>query len=804
MKNNYSAMLAASAKSDLHGIPHDIAESSELDSLLSVKQQGDNSRYLDFLKIRLTQAWHNLLERRAFNDARIQVQSAPNLVRRSIKPQSWYKKNRTADQKLALNYSALLRRSILLILIVAQTVMGTSYLSSLLPYQGWGQINFAQAWSLNSEAALYSIMPYVVQSIIIGLFAILFAWISIGFWTAVMGIILSLFGWDKYTIKIPKDPAAHINPSHRTALVMPICNEDVARVFAGLRATWQSLNETGQLGLCDFYILSDTNDADLYANELKAWARFIDEVGAASNVFYRHRERRVKRKSGNIDDFCRRWGGQYEYMMILDADSVMTGDCIVNMVAMMELKPKAGIIQSPPKTIRMRTLYGRVQQFANQTYSNIFSGGTHFWQLSEAQYWGHNAIIRLKPFIEHCILTPFHKRGQPLHILSHDLVEAALMRRAGWQVWIAYNLNGSYEEVPANMIEDLKRDNRWCIGNLINVRVLPSKGLSFVHRVMFTTSAMAYVSSFLWLLFLFFSTLLLLVFNVSEPQYFLRPNQFYPVWPRWDETLALKLLCTTFGLLFAPKIFSYFIVLLKQGPQSVGGTAKFTVSVLLEMLCSVILAPIRMIFHSKFVIKTMIGSKVQWKSPARSDDALTWKEAFYFCWPLALLGLAWLWIVLVLNPQFTTWFAAILIPLIISPFVVRYSSLTSIGISLEKAGVFLTVEEVSPNRAIIYTDENLVIEEQHILAHGYLSALIDPSINALVCAVSTTRHHENSKNSDRRELLIKQAIESHMINLTNDVKLKIMADPYIFATLHAHVWLHQELYADLFALLDKQ
>jgi len=214
-----------------------------------------------------------------------------------------------------------------------------------------------------------------------------------------------LFKREHHTLSIPIDVGEKINLAHRTALVMPICNEDAARVFAGLKATWQSLKQTGQSGLCDFYLLSDTHSADIYANELKLWADLVNELGEDATIFYRHRERRVKRKSGNIDDFCRRFGNQYEYMVILDADSVMTGECITSMIAMMEQSPNVGIIQAPPKTIRMRTLYGRIQQFANQTYSDIFCSGVHYWQLGEAQYWGHNAIIRLKPFISHCILT---------------------------------------------------------------------------------------------------------------------------------------------------------------------------------------------------------------------------------------------------------------------------------------------------------------------------------------------------------------------------------------------------------------
>lgn len=767
---------------------------------LKSKNNEDLSNNSSFLKYRLNQIGNTS----TFNDERHQQPSYPEIDRVSIQPQIWSRRYKTKS-KTGISLIARIRRLIMLAFIVIQTYFGTYYLSSLLPYQSWQQINFMSNWEINHELAIYSIIPYIIQAIIITLFAVLFFWISIGFWTSIMGLILAVMGKDRYTIPIPKDPAAHINPKHRTALVMPICNEDVARVFAGLQATYQSLVDTGHTACCDFYILSDTNDPDLYVNELKAWADFnTHKKDDGCNIFYRHRKRRVKRKSGNIDDFCRRWGHQYEYMMILDADSIMTGDCILSMIAMMEMTPKAGIIQSPPKSVRMTTLYGRIQQFANQIYSDIFCSGTHFWQLSEAQYWGHNAMIRLKPFIENCILSPLKKRKGPIHILSHDLVEATLMRRAGYGVWIAYNMNGSYEELPGNMIEDLKRDNRWCMGNLINLRLIFKSGITLTHRVMFATSGMAYISSLLWLVFLIFSTLLLLVFNLSEPQYFFQPNQFYPTWPRWDEYLAIQLLSTTLVLLFAPKLFSYGIIIARTGAKDVGGIFKLTLSILVEMVWSMILAPIRMIFHSKFVIKAWIGSKIQWKSPSRNDDALTWGESFYFCWPLSLLGIVWLCIIIWLNPQFTYWYIAILIPLTISPLVIRASGLSSIGLKAKKWGLFLTPEETNPNRAVTLTGEYLVKTEAAIIEHGFIIALVDPVYNALVCALSTSRHLSNEKNQQRRLELISQYQQTNLNKISKEQQLAILEDPIILSALHSHIWQQQEKYDNLFAIWQNE
>ncbi len=277
------------------------------------------------------------------------------------------------------------------------------------------------------------LLPYMLQTGILILFAVLFCWVSAGFWTALMGFLQLLIGRDKYSISASTVGDEPLNPEHRTALIMPICNEDVNRVFAGLRATWESVKATGNAKHFDVYILSDSYNPDICVAEQKARMELIAEVGGEGQIFYRRRRRRVKRKSGNIDDFCRRWGSQYSYMVVLDADSVMTGDCLCGPVRLMEANPNAGIIQSSPKASGMDTLYARCQQFATRVYGPLFTAGLHFWQLGESHYWGHNAIIRVKPFIEHCALAPLPGEGSFAgSILSHDFVEAALMRRAGW------------------------------------------------------------------------------------------------------------------------------------------------------------------------------------------------------------------------------------------------------------------------------------------------------------------------------------------------------------------------------------
>jgi len=344
------------------------------------------------------------------------------------------------------------------------------------------------------------------------LFAILFCWVSAGFWTAIMGFWELLVSKDRYHISGKNLSSAPLDSSARTAIVMPICNEDTTRVFAGLKATYESLKSSSEYALFDMFILSDTFDPDIAVAEQNAWLKLCEETDGFGRIFYRRRRRRVKRKSGNIDDFCRRWGGNYRYMIVFDADSVMTAEGLVGMVRLMESNPDAGIIQTSPKAFGMDTFYALMQQFATRVYGPLFTAGLHYWQLGESHYWGHNAIIRLEPFIEHCALAPLPGTGSFAGaILSHDFVEAALMRRAGWGVWIAYDLPGSYEELPPNLLDELKRDRRWCQGNLMNFRLFLAKGMHPVHRAVFLTGVMSYLSAPLWFFFLLLSTSLLIV-----------------------------------------------------------------------------------------------------------------------------------------------------------------------------------------------------------------------------------------------------------------------------------------------------
>ena len=602
-----------------------------------------------------------------------------------------------------------LRRLTLLILMLAQTGTATFFMRSVLPYQGTAKL----------------------EILLLAMFAILFCWISAGFWTAMAGFLVLLRGDDRFAISRNLDATAPLPVAARTAIVMPICNEDVARVIAGLRATYESVARTGELAQFDFFILSDSSDSDVRCAELAAWAALCRDVGSFGRIFYRHRRRRVKRKSGNLDDFCRRWGKNYRYMLVLDADSVMSGTCVTNLVRLMESNPGSGIIQTAPVAAGRETLYSRIQQFSTRVYGPLFTAGLHYWQLGESHYWGHNAIIRIAPFMQHCALSALPGRGSLAgDILSHDFVEAALMRRAGWAVWIAYDLDGSYEEMPSSLLEELKRDRRWCHGNLMNFRLFTARGMHPVHRAVFATGVMAYLSAPLWLLFLALSTLLLALQTLTDPQYFLQPRQLFPIWPQSHPEQALALFSATATLLFLPKILGVLLASVKNA-QQFGGTLRLLASMFLEMLFSMLLAPVRMMFHARFVAAAFLGWALHWKSPPRGDAQTHWAEALGKHGADMLLGAVWASGVWLLNPAFLPWLLPIAGGLMLSAPISILSSRVALGRWCRAANLFVIPEEL-----------RLPVELQATARHhhatprlpGFTEAVTDPIVNALACA----------------------------------------------------------------------
>jgi len=707
---------------------------------------------------------------------RVRLAAAPPLARSSMAPRAWPGSTRPRrrhepaldscdgpHRRGAWSHAAARRRLALVALVAAQTWLACDFMSrGVLPYHGQQPLELA----------------------ILVLFAILFAWISAGFWTAFAGFATLALSRDRYAITRTIRAAAapgDIAPDARTAIVMPICNEDVPRVFAGLRATYESLAATGALDRFDFFVLSDSKSADKRVDEVVAWMELCRAVDGFGRLFYRWRQHRIKRKSGNIADFCRRWGRKYRYMVVLDADSVMSGECLTRLVQIAEANPGAGIIQTVPRAAGRETLYARVQQFATAAYGPVFTAGLHYWQLGESHYWGHNAIIRVAPFMKHCALGRLRGRGALSgEILSHDFVEAALMRRAGWSVWIAYDLPGSYEEMPPNLVDELARDHRWCQGNLMNMRLFLMKGLYPAHRAVFMTGVMAYLSAPLWFLSLLLATALVAVQTLSLPQYFVQPFQLFPLWPEWHPERAVTLFSATAALLFLPKILASLLL----EARGYGGRVRLALSVLIECALSALLAPVRMFFHTQFVVASLLGRAVRWRSPSRADAQTDWTHALRRHGVHTVVGLAWIALVWWLDPHYLPWLLPVVGALILSIPLSVYTSRAGVGKALRRLGLFLIPEETRPPPVLAATRKHLLAAAP---AGGVAAAVADPLVNAVICAHGVSRGSSEASRLARREL-VERALEQGVDALTPEERGVLVADPEALTQLHHAVW----------------
>jgi membrane glycosyltransferase len=535
---------------------------------------------------------------------------------------------------------------------------------------------------------------------IFALFVVLLVPIALSFWTAAIGFVVQLRGGDALGLnRAVGEESPNLSALPRTAVVMPAYNEEPAGVIAGLAATYQSLQSAGFLSCFDFFLLSDTNNPGTWVREEVAFSELRSSVSDPERLHYRNRRENVERKTGNIGEFCATWGERYRYMVVLDADSIMTGACLLNLVRLMENNPQAGIIQTPPLPVNRRTLFGRLQQFATQAYSLVFITGLNFWQGGAGNYWGHNAIIRIQPFVQHCRL-PTLPGKEPLggQILSHDFIEAAFMRRAGWRVYLATDLGGSYEEAPPSLITYAARDRRWCQGNLQHARLLLTPGLHIINRLHLSLGVMAYLSSPLWLLLLLLSTIEGLRETLSKHAFFLPERQsLFPVWQISIAQQAVLLFTLVMLLLILPKVFS--LTILVRDPRRLaqfGGRAKLGASVLLEMLFSTLLAPVLALLQTRFVATTLIGKKVRWDSQERGEVGTSFGEALRRHQFSTVLGVLWGAVLLYAAPGLFWWFLPVLAGLIVSVPFSAWTSRTSAGQWVQAHGLFLTPEELDP------------------------------------------------------------------------------------------------------------
>lgn len=652
--------------------------------------------------------------------------------------------------------------------------------------------------SLFAADIMYSMLPArsgpLLAGIITALFALLFSWISVGFWSALAGLAVLIRRYDRFGVLEEDDRQVELPNCLKTALLFPVYNEDARRVGEGIRTVLRSVDALGLRENFAFFILSDSTSPDAWVSEEETWHALCREEDAFDRLFYRRRKSNLKRKSGNIADFCRRWGAGYKYLIVFDADSLISGECLARMVRAMEKHPNIGILQTPPKAINSRSLIARAQQFANHLYGPLFAAGFHYWQLGEAQYWGHNAILRVEPFMRHCQL-PTLPGSSPFggEILSHDFVESALMRRAGYGVWLAYNFTGSYEESPPSLIDELLRDRRWCQGNLQHARLIFTRGFFPTHRALFINGIMSYGSALLWFFFLLASSVQALSEFFVLPSYFPPGPSLFPDWPSFFPLWALSLLGGTASLLFLPKILAVLLVIVRGGARGYGGGFAMTVSAFAEVLISTFLAPVRMLFHSVFVTSTLLGARVNWGAQNREDGGTTWKDALRFHWWGSVFGIFWGWLLYLVNPGFFLWMSPIVAGLAFSVPLSVLTSRVSLGAGAAKLGIFFTPPEVCPSEEIRQLKANLerpapyspfqIPEEK-----GFERAVVIPSVYALHTTLSRNNRRMTAPKRAHLERLVDKALASGPDALRPEEKNALLGEPLMLGELHRKVW----------------
>lgn len=575
------------------------------------------------------------------------------------------------------------------------------------------------------------------------------------------------------------------------AVALPVYNEDPQRVFAGLRAMYESLMKTGKGDAFDFFILSDSNQSERWVEEEERWATLCRDLNAFGRINYRRREVNTDKKAGNILEFCQDWGKRYRYMITLDADSVMEGEDLVRLAQLMEVNPQVGICQTAPRVVFGESLWGRMQQFSNRFYGPVFMAGLEFWQQGDGNYWGHNAIIRMAAFMEHCALPDLPGR-EPFggKILSHDFVEAALMRRAGYEVWLAGTIEGSYEEGPQDMIEHAKRDRRWCQGNLQHFWLLCSPGLLPASRIHLANGIFGYASSLLWLAFLALGAIV--AFNRIRSQLSLLPTTGFANF--WDLTIlqhGALVAVITLGLLFVPKALGWLDVISSRARRSrYGGLRKATASVMLEFVLSVLVAPVFMLYHSRFVVMTALGKGVTWKAQKReAGSGLSLGSAMRAHWGHSLTGVVAAALGYGISDAFFAWLCPVWFGLLVSPITSYVMSKPQAGSWLRRRRVLLTPEEVTmpPTlRAVQYHlgRERAALEEQPADSASFVRAAVNPYLNAIRITLEGTE----DRASDADLALVHRALSYGAEALTAEERLRILRSRRLMGEIHHRLW----------------
>lgn len=524
--------------------------------------------------------------------------------------------------------------------------------------------------------------PTPMQWALLVLFVPTFAWVGFSFCGLIAGLLAP-------RLRTPEEPN-----TARVAVIMPIYHEDAAKSIGLLTALADELAQEGMAERAEIFVLSDSRDPSVAVNETLA----IDAARSVSPVpiWYRRRQTNEDRKSGNVAEFVRRWGGRYDQMVVLDADSVMTGNTIRQMSARMNADPDLALIQTMPVLIGGETIFARLTQFAGRVYGPMIARGVAAWSGNTGNYWGHNAMIRVGAFAECCGLPRLP--GSPPFggtILSHDFVEAAALCRAGWKVRLDHDLRGSFEGCPPTLLDMAARERRWAQGNLQHSRLFGMKGARAISRVHFAVGIMGFLMSPIWLALILVGLVLSATVLLSTPEYFPNAYQLFPEWPVFDARRMLWLFIGAMALLLLPKLIATFRAWMRPLARASGGPVRIFASSLFEILLSALIAPVQMLIQTRQIFEILRGRDSGWNAQTRAGSMPGWGVVIARHWVHVLLGLGTLIVLAQFSPPQLIWLSPILAGLILSPFTSRFSASPVFGRWARMRGLLVTPEERS-------------------------------------------------------------------------------------------------------------
>ena len=559
------------------------------------------------------------------------------------------------------------RRLVMATLVLGTLAALTAGLSVLLGHGGWS----------------------VLDAVLLVTFLLSTPWTVIGFWNAVIGFAILHGSRDPMAVVVPFLSRAHPDDpiTARVALALCIRNEDPDAVFARLSVMREALDETPWGERFVVVVLSDSSRPEIIAAEEAAASRLSAGARYAGTVRYRRRTDNAGFKAGNIREFVDRAGDEFEFMITLDADSLMSADAMIELVRVMQATPRLGILQSLVVGRPAESGFARIFQFGMRHGMRSYTTGSAWWHADCGPYWGHNAAIRIDAFREHCRLPALPGRpplGGP--VLSHDQIEAAMMRRAGYEVRVIAREGGSFEENPPALPDFLKRDLRWCQGNMQYFKLIGMPGLLPVSRLQVLLAILMYFGAAGWVVFIAASALKVFEAPASEP---------------FPAAFGVFFFFVIFTMSLMPKLAGLADILVRASERRrYGGGARLVAGGLIEVVASTLMAPAVALADTIFMIGLLFGRRVGWEGQKRDGYRLSWGHALRGLWPQVVFGAAVGVLLAVMMPGVLPWASPMLAGLIGAPIFAVVTAAPGFGRWLAARGLCAIPEEFTPDATL--------------------------------------------------------------------------------------------------------